>query len=185
MFNRLSLWIVRISSGWVVLISVLIMILFMVFVLPNQAEQSKEYSGFSPDTTFLYHPTKLISAAEAYGPEGRQAYIHSRWTFDLVFPLVYVGFLAVGISWFLNQHDNRKIGHLNLLPLAAGVFDYLENTATTVVMAIYPKVSYLTAYLASGFTLVKWIFVYASFGVYFIAFFVYFIPLFKAIKKQQ
>jgi hypothetical protein len=156
------------------------MVLFMIFVLPDQAEQSNDYSGFSPDTAFFYHPNKLISAAEDYGPEGRQAYIHSRWTFDLVFPLVYVVFLTTGISWYLKEYINKPLKHLNLIPLLAGAFDYLENIATTIVMAIYPRVSYLAASLASGFTLIKWLLVYGSFGVYFAALITYLISLFKA-----
>ena len=155
------------------------MALFMIFVLPGQAEVSQKYSGISPDTTFFYQPKKLISAAESYGSEGRQSYIKNRWTFDLVFPLVYVSFLATGISWYLREQINKPIYQLNLLPLFGGVFDYLENTATTVVMALYPKISYLAAYLASGFTLIKWLLVYVSFGVYFAALFAYLISLVK------
>jgi hypothetical protein len=159
------------------------MILFMVTVLPGQAAQSQKYSGISPDTTFFYRPNQLIGAAEDYGPEGRQAYIYSRWTFDLVFPLVYVGFLATGISWFLRGQIGNPKMFLNLLPLLAGVFDYLENTATTVVMTIYPEVSNLAAVLASAFSLTKWIFVFVSFGVYFAAFFAYLISMFKKRSK--
>lgn len=183
MIRKLSLWINRISKGWVVLITLFIMILFLAFVLPGQAEKSQEYSGISPDTTFFYQPRKLISAAESYGPDGRGAYIYNRWTFDLVFPLVYVGFLTTGISWFLRNKEIKSIQLVNLLPISAGIFDYLENSATTLVMAIYPKVSYLVAFLASGFTLIKWILVYASFGIYFITFFVYLLSLIKAIRQ--
>ena len=184
MIKKISLWIFRISTGWVVTSTLLVMVLFMIFVLPAQAERSQKYSGISPDTTFFYQPKKLISAAESYGLEGRQAYIKNRWTFDLVFPLVYVSFLATGISWYLREHITKPIKYLNLLPLLGGIFDYLENTATTVVMAIYPKISYLAAYLASGFTLIKWLLVYASFGVYFVSLFVYLISLVKAKKNK-
>jgi hypothetical protein len=183
MHIKLSRWIYKSSNGWVVLATLLIMILFMIIVLPRQAEKSQDYAEFSPDTSFFYLPQELITAADLYGSDGRQAYISQRWTFDLIFPLVYVGFLTSGISWFLKDKENGSFQVLNLLPIIAGGFDYLENIATTAVMAMYPTEFYIGAYLASGFTLVKWILVYGSFGVYFITFFMYLAPLIKSMKN--
>jgi hypothetical protein len=182
MGKKISLWIDRISKGWVVLALLIFMILFMIFVLPGQAESSQKYSGISPDTTFFYHPKELINAAEDYGSDGRHFYIYNRWTFDLIFPLVYVGFLSTGISWYLRNRRDGLIKQLNLLPILAGVFDYLENSATTTVMALYPREFYPAAYLASAFTLIKWILVYGSFGVYFLTLFYY---LFSVIKNTK
>jgi len=48
---------------------------------------------------------------------------------------------------------------LNLVPVAAVGFDFLENTATSLVMARYPADCPLAAALAPGLTLVKWILV--------------------------
>lgn len=103
--------------------------------------------------------------AEIYGDEGRAAYLGARWTFDLAFPIVYTFFLVTAISWLLNKilpMDSRwRI--LNLVPVAAMVLDFLENTATSLVMARYPLHCPPGELLAPVFTPLKWLLVGASF----------------------
>jgi len=172
MLRTISEKIHHISLGWVALLSILIMVLFMIFVLPNQSERSLEVTGSSqsPDTSFFYTSEELYQMADDYGQEGRQAYIKSRWTFDLVFPLVYVSFLAVGISWFYrfltDWKEFWKFG--NLLPILGGVFDYLENGAATWVMNIFPTRLAGLAQLTAFFSITKWILISLAFLVYFI-----------------
>jgi hypothetical protein len=105
--------------------------------------------------------------AQAYGPEGRQAYIRARWTFDLVFPLVYTAFLVTTLSQLSRRNfpGDSRWQSANLVPVLAMFFDYLENSATSLVMARYPAMTPIIDILAPVFTLVKWTFVYASFGL--------------------
>ena len=142
MLNKLSSWLRKKSTGWLVIGSLIIMLLFTILVLPSQAEVSRESTGSttSPDTSLYYSPEDLYKIAEIYGPDGRQAYIYARWTFDLIFPLVYVSFLAIGLSWFSKQlNTSSKIWNLvNLIPLLSGLLDYLENSAPSLVMYLYP-----------------------------------------------
>ncbi len=172
MFRSISAKIHQISTTRAMIISLTIMVLFMVFVLPKQSENSSIETGStrSPDTSFFYLPEELYQIANEYGPEGRQAYIKTRWTFDLIFPLVYVFFLSVGISWFSKSitgwKDFWKNG--NLFPLLAGLFDYLENGAATWVMNIYPDRLSGLAYLTSIFSLTKWAVISLAFLVLFI-----------------
>jgi hypothetical protein len=170
--ERISNWIVNISKGWLVMVGLLIMLLFVIFVLPEQASRSVEISGTSssPDTSFFYTASDLYQSAEDFGKPGRQAYIRSRWTFDLIFPMVYVLFLTTGISWLfkaINTHDKRW-GLTNLLPLLGGLFDYLENVATSTVMAIYPERINILMQTASAFSMLKWIMISLSFLAYLI-----------------
>ena len=160
-----------ISRGWTAFLSLLIMVLFMLFVLPNQSEKSLEDTGSSqsPDTSFFYTPEELYQIADEYGQDGRQAYIRARWTFDLAFPLVYVAFLTIGISWFYrfltSWKDFWKFG--NIFPILGGVFDYLENGAASWLMYIYPSRLAGLAQLTVIFTITKWILITISFLVYF------------------
>ncbi len=171
MGTKLSIWLTKVSKSWILILTLLIMVLFMIFVLPGQAASAEENAGgsISPDTSFFYGPEDLIQAAKEYGEEGRQAYIQARWTFDLVFPLVYISFLVTGISWFYQNLENpiEWIGFTNLLPLAAGLFDYLENIGASLVMAFYPtQLSGLTL-VTSFFSGVKWLLIGSSFLAYF------------------
>ena len=171
MGTKLSNWLIKISNSWIMLLTLLIMVLFIIFVLPDQAASAKENTGgsISPDTSFFYGPTDLIQAAGEYGEEGRQAYIQARWTFDLVFPLVYISFLVAGISWFYQNLKNsiERISLSNLLPLAGGLFDYLENIGASLVMALYPAQLPGLALVTSIFSGVKWILISVSFLAYF------------------
>jgi hypothetical protein len=170
MIDKLSDWIRKKSTGRIVISTLVIMFLFTILILPQQARSSERETGSStsPDTAFYYSPVKLFQIAEIYGAAGRQAYIRARWTFDLIFPLVYISFLTTGISWAYNQIPSQKEPwqRLNLLPVFAGGFDYLENIATTWVMVRYPAHSSLAALLAAIFTPVKWTLISISFLVY-------------------
>jgi hypothetical protein len=163
----------RISSGPVALAGVLIFLLFGALVLPRQAAAAERAAGDagSPDTSFLYSPADLVRQAEAYGDEGRAAYVRARWTFDLVFPLIYGFFLLTSISWLLRSSlaADSPWHRYNLVPLAAVAFDFLENTATSWVMSRYPAGTPVAALAAPWFTFSKWLFVYGSFGVLAIA----------------
>jgi hypothetical protein len=168
----ISNWMQSISSTWLMAATTMIMIGFMVFVLPAQSETADQISGGagSPDLSFYYSPEVIYRFAEAYGPEGRQAYIRARWSFDLIFPMVYASFLGVGISWLFQQLPNwpETWKYANLLPVMGCIFDILENSGTSLVMASYPAHQPVWSILASISTPVKWSFVTSSFLIYFI-----------------
>ena len=54
---------------------------------------------------------------------------------------------------------------LNLLPVLGLLFDYLENGATSIVMARYPDLTPILPQLAGVITALKWFFVGGSFVV--------------------
>lgn len=161
------------SSGPVALAGLVLFLLFGALVLPGQAAAAERASAGmgSPDTSLLYTAKDLLGQAEGYGEAGRAAYVRARWTFDLAFPLVYGVFLVTSIGWTLRRAlpAASRWNLLNLVPVAAVLFDLLENTSTSLVMASYPTEIPLAATLAPLFTLVKWVFVYGSFGILLVA----------------
>ncbi len=167
--NRFSDWLIRSSKGWLVIFSIIVFLLFMAFVLPSQSAKAEQYAqgSGSPDTSFYYSPEQLFTMAEVYGAEGRQAYVQARFSFDLVFPMVYGLFLVTTISWLVGNGVDlaSRWRNLTLVPILGVIFDLLENTFTSLVMLGYPGRRLIAAQLASVFTLLKWIFVYGSFFV--------------------
>ncbi|HKJ27204.1 MAG TPA: hypothetical protein VJ965_06180 [Anaerolineales bacterium] len=167
--KRFSEWFYQISTLWLTIIVSGIFVLFMFTVLPDQAAKAEENAqgADSPDTSIYYSPDALFGMAEAYGEDGRAAYIYARFTFDLAFPLVYGAFLLVFVSWSLGKviPEGSRWRLLNLVPVLGVLFDLLENTFTSLVMAGYPMRRELAAVLASVFTPIKWLFVYGSFGL--------------------
>jgi hypothetical protein len=167
MISRMSNWINHISNSWVALSTLIIFLLFIALVLPGQALMVEENVGDtgSPDMSFYYSADDLYQRADAYGEEGRRSYIKERFTFDLIWPLVYTMFLSMGISWVFTRAFTASSlwQRANLAPVVGAVFDYLENVSTSLVMARYPNATAILDVLAGVFTLVKWGFIIGSF----------------------
>ena len=166
---RISNWLYRAVNGWIALIAVMIFIAFTAVVLPQQAQKADSFSSDvgSPDTSLIYSPQQLYRMAETYGEQGRQAYIQQRFTFDVVWPLVYTFFLVTAITWLyargFPEHSSWR--RANMVPLLALLLDYLENLSTSLVMLRYPQPTPLVDWLAPIFTLFKWVFVVGSFAL--------------------
>jgi hypothetical protein len=171
MGKRISDWLRRVSTGWVALSALLIFLLFSALVLPQQATKAEQETGSvdSPDTSLFYSASDLYQIAESYGEQGRQAYVTARFTFDLIWPLVYTLFLATAISWVFGRAfaSDSPWHRANLAPLLGALFDYLENLSTSLVMLRYPARTPVVDALASVFTVLKWGFLGASFVLLF------------------
>ena len=170
MLNKLSYKLYQFSSGLVTLLGLLIFALFIGFVLPQQANRAEAVSqgAGSPDMSYFYSSTDLYTMAETYGAEGRAAYVHARFTFDLIFPITYLYFLATSISWVMMRavpNTNSRWRLLNLFPVFGTLFDYLENISASAVMLNYPQHTPVVDMLAPVFTLAKWFFVNGSFVI--------------------
>jgi hypothetical protein len=155
------------SGGKLVIVALALFVLFMLLVLPIQAEvSSRELAGAgSPDTSFIYSADDIYGWAEAYGAAGREAYVRARWSFDLVWPVVYGFFLVTAISWAGRRawRPGSRAHLLNLLPIVAVALDYTENILTSIVMLRYPSEAMVAAALASPVTILKWLGVGGSF----------------------
>ena len=166
---RLSRTFTRLSQGWVAILATIIFLLFMALVLPGQASEAAEVGGGvgSPDTSFWYSASDLYRFAEAYGEAGRAAYVRARWTFDLIYPLVYAFFLITTMSWTFSYvyPAASRWRSANLIPFLGMIFDYLENSTTSIVMTRYPLLTPFAATAAPILTLIKWFFVSGSFLV--------------------
>ena len=166
MLKRLSTHLNQFSTGSITLLALIIFLLFTALVLPAQSSKAEEVTRetATPDLSLFYSPQELYQMAEAYGPDGRSAYIHARWTFDVVWPLVCTFFLVTSISWVMVRAfpTESRCQIANLLPVLGALLDYLENASTSLVMARYPLSTPVVDMLAIFFTLFKWIFVNGS-----------------------
>ncbi len=169
MLTHFSERLLALSKGPVALVALVVFVVFTALALPGQAAQSAARTGGErqPDTSLFYTAAGLYDMAEAFGPAGRQAYIQARFTFDVVWPVVYGFFLVVAIGWLSARafRPGSPGRWLNLVPVAGVLFDYLENLATSLVMARYPASTPVVDVLAGPFTLLKWAFVGGSFVV--------------------
>jgi hypothetical protein len=168
-FNRFSSWLYRVSTGWVTFSGLLIFLVFSVLVLPGQAAQATDELGDigSPDLSLYYTPEQLYQLADSYGADGREAYILTRFSFDLVWPLVYTIFLGTALSWTGSRAwiGTTRLRNANLAPILGMLFDFLENLTTSLVMVRYPAKTIMVDVLAPIFTFLKWILIGASFAL--------------------
>ena len=168
-FSKIANKIISIASGWLLITTTMIFLVFSATVLPDQSQKAAQYSGVSgsPDLSLYYSPDQLYKMAEQFGENGRQSYITARFTFDLAFPFVYGAFLLSASAWGLGALTNVKNRWrlLVFIPILAILFDLLENTAASIVIGRYPQPSPIAAHLAPFFTLVKWIFVGSGFAI--------------------
>jgi hypothetical protein len=171
MGKQISDWLHRVTNGWVALSALAIFLLFSALVLPGQSATSEANAGGarSPDTSLYYSADDLYRMAEAYGQQGREAYVRVRFTFDLIWPVVYTAFLSTAISRVYGRAfaPHSRWRRANLAPLLGALFDYLENLSTSLVMVRYPDQTAVVDALAPLFTLVKWVFVVGSFVLLF------------------
>lgn len=167
MCRRFSSWLYQVSTGWVALAALVVFVSFTALVLPGQAAQGEGEAADagSPDVSLWYTPAELYRMAEAYGLEGRQAYIRARFTFDVAWPLVYGAFLITAISWLYARAfpPASAFRSANLAPALGVLLDFAENVSTSLVMARYPGRTPGIDALAPVFTLAKWAFVGGSF----------------------
>lgn len=171
MWKRLSDFLYKITNGWVAFLALVVFLLFAGLVLPGQAASAETYSGNagSPDLSFYYSAQDLYHMTEVYGDQGRGAYVRARFTFDLIWPLVYTFFLCTAISWVYTRAftaDSLWRG-ANLVPVLAMLFDYLENLSVSLVMLRYPYPTIMVDSLAPLFTMLKWVLVIGSVGLLF------------------
>ena len=166
MWKQLSNWIYRVSHGWVTLTAVLLFFLFTALVLPGQSSgASVSDQAGSPDLSIYYSADNLYQMAGAYGEEGRVDYIQARFTFDLIWPLVYTFFLVTTVSWIYQRifPAGSAWRVINLLPVWGMLGDYLENISTSIVMWRYPLTTPVVGWLAGLFTAGKWLLIAGSF----------------------
>jgi len=165
--NSISHWLRGFSTGRNTLLGLIVLIIFMVMVLPKQAAQANENAGGTgtPDLSFMYSLDELYLMAKTYGDDGRSEYVRARFTFDLVWPIVYTFFLVTAISWLFGKTTPAKSiwQRANLVPLLAMVLDYLENISTSIVMVRYPARTAVVDVFATVFTPMKWVLVGVSF----------------------
>ena len=158
--RRLAEALVAASTGRRALLALVVFVLFTATVLPWQAAIAAGYSeGIgSPDASFWYSADRLYGFAEAYGADGRAAYVRARVTFDVIWPLVYSAMLVLVLGWLLRRASEplARLRLLILLPIAALLADYGENACTAIVMVRWPETTDLLAAVAPVFTAAKW-----------------------------
>jgi hypothetical protein len=110
----------------------------------------------------VYDPSSAIQLMADLGPLGRRAIITTHLVFDFTYPVEYSLLFAfvLALAWPKGPGPVAKVRWIALLPLIAGVADWLENLGLGALALGNPSGSLILASITNVMTLLKsWVFV--------------------------
>lgn len=177
-------WLDRLASGRIVLITLttsLSVYLVMVFLtLPHIQQLAGGLKPFDllPQGYDIAYATSFL---EHIKEEGRHFYLTKQIPLDLIYPGMFAFTFAVMWLWLL--HKSADISEtwawLALLPILAGIADYIENIFIVTMLYTYPDISNVIVSAASISTIIKSM----ATTVYFVA--LLFLILFTGVHKYR
>jgi len=162
MFKKLSDRFYGWSKGWLVFVLFLLDGFFAGFLLPLiQGLMQGGQGGIQPlDLMFFATPAKLFDMINQYGEYGRPFYRNVELTVDIIYPIVYLFFFGLLISWLFKRGFavNSPMRKYNIMPLGAWFFDLLENIVIVTLLSIFPAQPIALGWLLTLVSSVKWLF---------------------------
>ena len=157
--------------------------LFMLFVtIPKTM-------GFSNGMKLLdilptgYNRDYVNELFRTLGENGREIYLTNQLPVDMIYPLLFGLTYSLLLAYFLKKLNELKspFTYLCLLPIIAGIADYLENIGIITMLNSYPDLTETTVNATNTFSVIK----STSTSIFFIALIVILITLgIKFAKKK-
>ena len=129
----------------------------------------------------LNYVSELFSSL---GEKGRETYLTSQIPVDMIYPLLFALSNCLLIGYFLKKLNKLKKPYLYLclLPVIAGIADYMENIGTIMMLNNYPNLTETAVNVTNTFTVLKSI----STSIFFIALIILLIILgIKFVKRNK
>lgn len=106
---------------------------------------------------FGYSAEYINSLMNTLGASGRNVYLYNQLPLDMIYPFLYGLTYCLILAWFLEKIGKLKgyYFYLCLLPVIAGLFDYLENIGIITILISYPFNSDLLSQVTNVFSLFK------------------------------
>jgi hypothetical protein len=166
MFKNISERFYQWNKGWLIFILFLFDGFFSGFLLPLvQGMMQDGQGGVQPlDLMLFATPEKIFSMIERYGEFNRPFYRNVELTVDIVYPIVYLFFFGLLISWLFQRGfaSTSFMRKFNIIPLGAWFFDLLENIVIVTLLSVYPSQPSAFAWILFLFSTIKWFFAGAS-----------------------
>tara|TARA_R110002051_G_scaffold137916_2_gene210499 strand:- start:1343 stop:1918 length:576 start_codon:yes stop_codon:yes gene_type:complete len=91
------------------------------------------------------------------GDTGRQTYLSKQIPVDMIYPLLFGISYAAVLAYFLTKLPklNPKFLYLCLLPIIAGIADYIENIGIISMLNAFPTVTETSVQITSLFSVIK------------------------------
>lgn len=164
MLNKISDRFYKWTKGWLVLVLLVLDGFFAGFLLPLiQGTMQDGKGGVTPlDLMMFSTPAEIFAMIARYDIV---FYRLVELTVDILYPIVYLFFFGLLISWLFQRGyaSNSPMRKLNVLPVGAWFFDLLENITIVILLSMYPG-SQPTglAWVLIILTHIKWLFAGAT-----------------------
>ena len=158
--RKLLSFIQSVSTGKVVLAlfipAMIVYFIMLLYTIPQVAEYAPGMNLFdlSPVGYSFEYANELLGVL---GVDGRGAYLYKQLPLDFIYPCLFALSCGLLLSWLFlkSQNESSKIFYFCFVPMAAGLFDYLENIFIIHLLTSYPNISGISVSLASAMTIIK------------------------------
>jgi hypothetical protein len=154
------------AKGWLVLILFVLDGFFAGFLMPLIGGMMQGgQGGIQPlDLMMFQTPDKLFAMIDQYGDSTRAFYRNVELTVDIVYPLIYLFFFGLAISWLFQRGfpPNSPMRKFNTVILGAWAADLLENLTIVTLLSIHPSKPAALGWLLFVFSSLKWLFFFAT-----------------------
>ncbi|MCS5623297.1 MAG: hypothetical protein NZ735_05005 [Candidatus Marinimicrobia bacterium] len=150
----------RVSTGKVVLAliipAIIVYFIMVLYTIPQVSEYAPGINLFDLSLTG-YSFEYAVKLLDTLGSEGRELYLYRQLPLDFIYPGLFAVSCSLLLSWlFQKTHEtNSRLFYFCYIPVAAGLFDYLENIFIASILTSYPNVSEVSIFLASSMTIAK------------------------------
>lgn len=174
-------------SGKKVLIFFILTNLIYAFMLTITIPKTMEFSNGMKLLDMMptgYNFDYIQTLFSTLGENGREVYLFNQIPVDMVYPLLFAISYCLLMGYFLkklNKFDSKYF-YLCLLPIIAGLADYIENMGIIMMLKSYPDISQFTATVTNIFSIIKSM----ATSIYFLALIITLIIFgIKMIKKRN
>ena len=129
-----------------------------------------------------YNQDYVNELLKTLGKNGREIYLTNQIPVDMIYPLLFGLTYSLLLAYFLKKLNKLKspFNYLCLLPIIAGISDYLENIGIITMLNSYPDLTETTVNTTNTFSIIK----STSTSIFFIALLVILILLgIKFVKR--
>lgn len=107
-----------------------------------------------------YSYASAMALLEALGSVGRETYLTLQLRMDMIYPGLFAVCYSLMFIWLFRKsyHSSSKLFYLCLIPVCAGLFDYMENAGIYFMLTSYPEISPKLVNFTSVLTILKSIF---------------------------
>lgn len=151
--GRLYQYIIKISEQKKGITFLFLIFLFVVLPMMSFLNTFISKQSLSFDTNFLFHVDQYYTIRNSLGENGRLYYIFERFTFDLIWPVVYTLFF-LSLAQYIHLKNKKKV--IVVLSFSSIIFDYLENIFAVIFVLLYPSTAHYLIYMLMIFTILKW-----------------------------